>query len=437
MITRCLFLFAWFIGLTVPVGAANYYASPTGGGDGCSPSRPFRIADFWRIAKPGHTLLLLDGKYTGAESMITPPKDLSGTKGAPLTIRALHDGKVTIDGQDKLRPVDLYYNDWFVIEGLNACNSKATVVEVHHSSHCTVRRVCAWDAADANTEVFGTHYHGDYNTFEDCAGWGIARKIFQNSQGGDYTTYRRCLGIWQGCHEVGPKMTFSMFYNSRGVVAENCIALWDGTRMRETHQAMEARTGKPFTDWATGPKEPRTYTNFGVDQPYGCFSMDANRDIGPSKGPYLYGCLAFRLKTQRVVEIPGLFFLLCRQEDGYLENCAAIVEESAKPVRTFYLDGINAKALTAIGGEYPYFANGQVEDVLRATGAKGHTAWAAMFQKTKPTRGAHLYYRYENGKLTDKPLWPWPMNQRIKELTGLDVMATIFGLGISPKAARN
>jgi len=27
--------------------------------------------------------------------------------------------------------------------------------------------------------------------------------------------------------------------------------------------------------------------------------------------------------------------------------------------------------------------------------------------------GASVLYRYENGKLTDKPLWPWPMNQRI------------------------
>ena len=30
---------------------------------------------------------------------------------------------------------------------------------------------------------------------------------------------------------------------------------------------------------------------------------------------------------------------------------------------------------------------------------------------------------------TDKPLWPWPMNDRIKELKGIDVTATIQQLG--------
>jgi hypothetical protein len=223
-------------------------------------------------------------------------------------------------------------------------------------------------------------------------------------------------------------MGFSMFYNSQGIVAENCIALWNGTRMRETHQAM-GYDGKPFTDWGSGPKEPRTYTNHDVDQPYGCFSMDANRKIGPTKGPYLYGCMAFALKSHRIVAIPGLFFISCDDEDGLLENCAALVEEGAASLRPFYLSKIKAKGLTAVGGEEPSLADAQVENLLRATGAEGRAAWAAMLRKDPPAQGAHLYYRYENGKLSDQPLWPWPMNQRIKELIGLDVTATVMGLG--------
>ena len=53
--------------------------------------------------------------------MILPPKDLSGTGKAAITIRALHDGKVTIDGEGKRRPVSLSDgNSWFVLEGFNA-----------------------------------------------------------------------------------------------------------------------------------------------------------------------------------------------------------------------------------------------------------------------------------------------------------------------------
>lgn len=52
-----------------------------------------------------------------------------------------------------------------------------------------------------------------------------------------------------------------------------------------------------------------------------------------------------------------------------------------------------------------------------------------MLQKEPPEKEAHIYYRYENCQLTEEPLWTWPMNERIKELKGIDVTATIFALG--------
>ena len=115
-----------------PTAACDYYASPTGRGDGNSPDSPFRIQTFWRLAAPGKTLCLLDGTYTGADSMIAPstqgaPAGLSGSAtGADIkngicpnciTIRALNDGAVLIDGQFVRIPVRLASNSWFVVEG--------------------------------------------------------------------------------------------------------------------------------------------------------------------------------------------------------------------------------------------------------------------------------------------------------------------------------
>src|SRR5262249_52248503 len=77
----------------------DYYASPNGGGDGLTSSSPFRIQDFWAKAAPGKTLCLLDGTYQGGASMIVPPVGKSGASGAPITVRALNDGGVFIDGQ--------------------------------------------------------------------------------------------------------------------------------------------------------------------------------------------------------------------------------------------------------------------------------------------------------------------------------------------------
>ena len=405
------------------VSARMYYASPVGQGDGFSVESPFRVASFRDKARPGDTLILLDGLYTSPESMIKPPKSLSGKSDSPITVCALHDGKVTIDGKGVLQPVALYYNDWWVIEGINACNSKSTVVSLSRSHHCIVRRVCGWNAADGNTNIFAAHY-GEHNLFEDCAGWGIARKTFSCSQGGNYTTFRRCFGSWEGCHNVGPKMAFTLFYNSHHITAENCIATWDGKLMRESHAAM-AQDGKPFTAWKDGSGRPRYYSNYGVDQPYGCFGMD-RIDQGPTKGPFVYGCIAFRLKSQRVVNIPGLFFMRCRKpHDGWFENCAAFVETGAADVRTFNMTNVDGRKVTVIGGSDPQFGGGDISGILRIAGKNVPATWREMFQEEPPEQGAHLYYCYENGKLTRKPLWPWPMNDRIKELTGTDLTAMV------------
>ena len=74
---------------------------------------------------------------------------------------------------------------------------------------------------------------------------------------------------------------------------------------------------------------------------------------------------------------------------------------------------------------------GEIANVLAAVNGAGRAAWRKVLQEDPPESGAHIYCRYENGKFTDKPLWPWAMNDRIKELKGIDVTATIFGLGES------
>ena len=117
-----------------------YYASPAGAGDGSSIDSPFRISDFWGYAQPGDTLCLLDGRYTGAESMITPPPYLAGTPGNPITVRALNDGRVELDGESACRPIYLNYNDYFVIEGVNAHSSSRTVT-ARHNFHTTMAAV--------------------------------------------------------------------------------------------------------------------------------------------------------------------------------------------------------------------------------------------------------------------------------------------------------
>ena len=162
--------------------AAVFYASPTGNGNCRSVASACRVERFWNIAKPGSTLWLLDGHYRGSDSMIVPPPSLRGVAGNAIRLRALHDGKVLIDGERKLRPVWLRKSEYLTIEGINACCSSHDVVLLSATKGVEVRRVVGWDAAaDQNAMIFSIAY-GQRTLLEDTAGFGSARKTYQYSQ---------------------------------------------------------------------------------------------------------------------------------------------------------------------------------------------------------------------------------------------------------------
>src|SRR5262249_23163401 len=160
------------------------------------------------IARPGDTLWLLDGTYKGADSMITPPASVNGTRDKRIRIAALHDGKVLVTGEGARRPVFLHDNEFMTIEGINPCCSNFDVVYLSRTNGVTVRRVVAWDAAvDQNVMVFSIAYGKD-TLLEDTAGFGSGRKTYQYFQTDGPATIRRAYGEWNRSTNIGPKMTF-------------------------------------------------------------------------------------------------------------------------------------------------------------------------------------------------------------------------------------
>jgi hypothetical protein len=416
--------------------ACTHYASPSGTGSGTS-SSPFKIASFWGVAKPGTTLCLLDGEYTGSASMINPPKNLAGTASAKITVRAVNDGKVRINGQGSYYPVQLSYNNYFVIEGINASNSAASVVSISYSNNNIVRRVAAWDAADGNHSIFGIH-NATYNLLEDVAGWGIARKIYESSQGGNYTTIRRAWGRWEGSHVVGPKMTFTLAYNNYNMIVENALGTWSGERMKETYVLLDYY-GNPWTGTGAG-----TYTNYGVDQPYGVFGNDGFTGTDKNARTKLLGSLAYVRGSDRFHPAQAVF--ITKIDSIEVAHTGAYIEPGTnatkKPYALYNLQtatGVNlvARNTTAIGGSASFYGTEWKKSAL----SEGASLSAVANPFTATTTGANLCLRYQDGTLTTQPLWPWPMNQRIIDATtqsgraAVNVTATIQSmLGTIPAA---
>ncbi len=472
---RFLFLVAsWILVVPDPNSRAQafpapctYYASPAGEGNGRSVEKPFRVARFWRLTKPGDTLCLGDGVYRG-DSMISPPRGLNGRSGYPITVRALHDGRVLVDGEGSRQPVALSYNDWFVVEGINACCSSESVVEILRSNHSVIRRVAAWDAADGNHMVFGVHY-GDHNLLEDVAGWGIARKVFSSSQKGNFTTIRRAWGRWEGSHVTGPKSVYSLAYNNYNMLIENAIGTWSGEKMKESYVLLDYY-GKPWVGRGKG-----TYRNHDVNQPYAVFGMDGLKDDKKAKARLL-GSIAYitaddSFKAQRLVFVQNMDAI-------EIADTLAYVEPGSYPrVRTFDLyglpslmrslglDGLTgsqesvglygstsstegsaavsllAHNITSIGGAGAFIGKEwQTRNVLQDSSPVIHGSSESALNTP---RGADLCHRYVDGTPTREPLWPWPMNQRILDATiqsgrrPVDVTATIEKLfGRIPQACR-
>jgi len=403
----------------------GYYASPNGTGNGTY-SSPFKIANFWAVAQPGDTLNLFDGHYTGANSMIKPPSGFSGTANNRIVIRSINDGMVDIDGQGQNAPVALDGNDYLTLEGFNAhhaggTNYSVSVVSINYSSYNILRRICAWEATDGNTNIFGIH-NGDYNVLEDCAGWGMARKTFSNSQQGNHTTFRRCFGRWEGSHAQGPKKTFGFSYNSYHALLENCIATWDGLKMQQNYQLHDYYGNGVGT----------YYSNYEVQQPDGMFSHDGFDVPADTAYAKLYGCIAYLKANQRyhnsfkkwaapfAVEIKGVEIkdALSYIEPGSYTDIWNVSLSSVGNTTTNNLD-----SLTQIGGELGHISSNWTPQGVRSSLTCGNIKTATVITK-----------RYVNGVKTNQDLWPWPMNQRIIDAMKqggyipLDITKEIFGL---------
>ncbi len=401
--------------------SCDYYASPTGRGDGRTVSTPFSISSFWSVASAGKTLCLLDGIYQGTSSMIAPGSaspGLSGTSSNPITIRALNDGGATIDAQFATYPVYLNGNNWWVLEGFNAKNGSDSVVFVYDSSNNVARRIVAWDTRmDMNSNIFGVHGASNGNTFEDCAGFGTARKILSPSQGPTNTTFRRCWARWEGSINVGPKFPVQLYYNTTGFKCENCIATWSAESMPQSYTLYN--NGAVWTGVYAG-----TYSNYEVQSPDALFSM-ASDNYGADLGIRVYGSLAY-LKGVEDRFTFGTLFRSIWSSGVYFRHNVAVVHPNHprfSSTRGFLtttgvtLSNVIADRNSSVRGTADVFSAGFV-----VTGQSEGTQLAKFGGTvadpwTSTTVGANLCNRWIDGAPSQQPLWPWPMTQRIKSAT--------------------
>ncbi len=374
--------------------ASTYYASQTGSGSTCSLALPCTVAG--AIALPlvaGDTLYLLDGVYTGANSMIAV-NGLIGTSGAKITIQAQNDGAVRINGEGARTPISLRNTKYVVVQGVNAHSSgDGSVVLIQwdeptiDDGYNEIKRVVAWNAGDANNHHVFDIYDSHHNLWEDCGGFGTGRKIF-GAYGANYTTGRRLWGRWNNYDDNQPKQGIDICYETYYSLYENCIMEWDEIG--------------------------------GTDNHYGIFSSAGGFPYSADKNGHLrvLASIGLHLTVLNATEQYGVFYQAGTMLTGttYANN-VAFIEDSSSSVSPFRLyDAVAGGASTADHLTSIYGTGGTVSafyDNWTNTNMLEQTTVGAYNMYTNTGAGATIRYRTVDGVTGTTPLWPWSMNDRI------------------------
>ncbi len=389
--------------------------------------------------KPGDVLCLNDGTYNEAIAPRT-----NGTQAAPITIRAVHDGKATIDGQGVRRPVQLgsnnqAYGDWFVIEGLVLRNGTDAVLHVRADNN-VFRRVSVYDAdTDVNSQPL--LLWGSNNTVEDCIVGGTGRFMVDVYGGGGVTangnTVRRCFVKWSGwdgknfCGVTWPNGFMLGAYNSSGGTFENNVIYGRGV-MGLIVQANTSTASAGNNHVLGNLTLLQGKDADGSIWHYGSPTWPAMTRPGPTDDPYDdTNCddsvTSWSWAGQRVgIKFFGQGTLADNVfRDNLSADNAALGFHYANPGGgrysgnvldhlTIYGNGSDAPAADGGTGAQAVFPPGVACTNCRIGSAT-----------TGDGSGARLTYRYVDRQLTNQPLLPWPMESRALAEMGVSVDAII------------
>jgi hypothetical protein len=435
-----------FTGVGVASASNTYYASPSGGGDGSSPTSPFQIADFWAVTTPGDTLILLDGTYTGSRSMIYVGD--SGTESSPITIKALNDGQAIIDGENSRTPIQVYHHDYIILEGLRAQNSDETVISISGTGH-VLRRVSAYNAnPNSNSHIFTISMASNI-LVEDCAASGTGRNCFLTWRS-DNVILRRCWGKWVQHTYAGPR-DWSQIYGGSNCLYENCVGYLNP---ESSDNYLEACLSI-VDSYAEYPADDNTI--------YGCVFADGPQDTYYGALANVVSSVVVQLKRNHFKDVVNINchknFALNNDIDCQVNHMTCIdgdysfqvIQKSGYVAHTTLKNSVLASSKSGSYGIYKgsgasltHEYNDIYNHATQFSGTTKHPTELEInpgYSTAKYGRGAYLMrapalkgrgengadmgaevlYQYENGALTDKRLWPWPMEDRIFEETGVSV----------------
>jgi hypothetical protein len=430
-------------------GTNTYYISPDGDDSHSGLTEELAWHTFnraWQNIYPGDSLILLDGIYYQSLN----PNKRNGEPGIPITIKAKNDGKAIIDGEYQRDPIKLGdtwpgpIGNYFVIEGIVGRNAHERVIRLVNTRHNVLRRVSAYNAnTDSNHHVISIS--GSSNLIEDCVAAGTGRKMISIFQSDD-NIIRRCFTYWiewdgRNMCINWPNGQSIQVYHGQNNIIENSIAIgpvpqWSISIQANSPNAV-AIGNKVLGSIAinAGMNLNGTIKQWGEirPQPTDCTGMENFDWPNRRSGFSLHGPGEIRNNLFQDIFSWGNAGL------GLVENIQGPHSNNRIIRATIYNNGIDNP-----DGPWPGIFGGVDTDVLQNSFTKFDLVENSYIEKifinwpgypagernltSMEGEGARLTHRYKDGVLTDIPLWPWPMEERIQNELGISVTEMITGL---------
>jgi len=404
--------------------------------------------------RPGDTLILKDGTYYMTNT--TPGLQVQGvfgTAAAPITIKAANDGKAIIDGQNRTKgnyePIFINNASYIEIQGVVARNSHGNVVYVYGggvlggADHITLQRITAYNAGDGNYHVFNISFGASNVLVEDCAAWGRGRYDFIAYQANN-VTFRRTFAYWESYTSFSAPRAPYAVYGSSNVTLENVI----GTNAIPTQSDDNYYTSTWITsstsNWISnntrvlGSLFYNNWNGFWVNDDVGVNTLFKDDYFETPQRSSMYttkpqgeglrwnynpngGSISNSTFVNNVIGYNRLGSASPSLTNSvFVNNRTALAGDTRHSYLDFYGNGNNGASLNSSdkqvnpGYDTATYGKGAYLFVPQNSPLKGAGENGADM-------GANILYEYMNGILTNQPLWPWPMEDRIMAETGMSV----------------
>jgi hypothetical protein len=452
---RLLMLSFLFISFAFEALPASFYVAPAGSnsniGDSCA--RPWATFSYaMNRLSAGDTLWLCNGTYNQSLNVT-----ISGTNGAPITFKAVNDGQAVVDGQDGLVPFRLvgdtssHLHD-IQVEGIVFKNSSSSVLLIQQVDRLTLKRVSGYRSADGNFHTFDLMAVNNA-LIEDCIASARMRVMFDILDC-TYVTLRRNYGLLTDGVSTDQVLLGIQIYGSSNCIVENNLFVRSPSSNKDlrgiqiwTHTYTPSASNNTVVGNVVVNPTDKGYfiasadkisqgnsfkQNVAINATVECFEHSSDGAllvenltcVDSSSASYAYFLRSYYayytyvsgFKVGGTIRnssfMGGITGLWWSSSDPYMGTMTNIYN-NYYGIGTLYAGSASAgTGEKTLNPSYPYSTYGNGAYLMVPSALKGKGQNGADI-------GATILYQYLNGQLTTTPLWPWPLENRIKAELGV------------------